>query len=205
MSRVTCGSRYTRLVVVEPSSRHRYFWTKCDCGTRKEVREDHLLSGKTQSCGCLRSEIVKTVGVTHGMYYTSERKTYSEMLARCLHPENHRYADYGGRGITVSDSWRKGFEEFFADMGLKPAPEYTLERIDNDRGYCKENCKWATRTEQNRNRRNTIMIPYEGTMQPLAAVAETLNIPYFALRLRYVRGDTGQHLLRPLKQKAGNK
>jgi len=92
---------------------------------------------------------------THGMYKSPEHKCWRGMKYRCTNPNSPDYDDYMGRGITVCDSWLESFSNFFNDVGKRPGPGYSLHRIDNDKGYCKENCKWADKYEQDRNRRVT--------------------------------------------------
>jgi len=95
---------------------------------------------------------------THRMTGTSEHKAWGDMKSRCFNPNHKRYADWGGRGITVCDRWKNSFENFFADMGLKPTSRHSIDRINNDGDYCPENCKWSTRKNQQNNRRGNHLI-----------------------------------------------
>lgn len=105
---------------------------------------------------------------SHGLTYTPEFNVWQHMRARCMRTSHKAYADYGGRGISVCDRWHS-FENFYADMGLRPGPGYTLDRIDNNGNYEPANCRWATRTEQNRNRRGNYSADEDITLRELAA------------------------------------
>lgn len=124
---------------------YRMYKCVCECGTEKDVKHDHLVNGKTISCGC---SVVK-----HGMTNSKEYRVWDSMVRRCHSKSHHAFKDYGARGIYVCDKWRN-FEGFFADMGNQPKG-MSIERINNSLGYSKENCKWATVVDQARNRRST--------------------------------------------------
>lgn len=120
----------------------------CRCGKQVTVDARHLKSGATISCGCYNQKSKKK----HGMYGTPEYVVWGNMVQRCTNKNSPEYKNYGGRGIFVAEEWLV-FENFFADMGKKPSEELSLERIDNEQGYSKENCKWATTQEQSLNKR----------------------------------------------------
>ncbi len=122
----------------------------CECGNTIPVPSRCLVHGETKSCGCHRKEFAKT----HGMCYTPEYRAWQGMKRRCYNPRTESYADYGGRGITVCDRWRNDFKAFFADMGLRPSPEHSVDREKVNGNYEAGNCRWATWEEQANNRRN---------------------------------------------------
>jgi hypothetical protein len=160
------GRTYGRLTVIGYShvNGKTAVWNcRCSCGTEKTVRSTDLKSGSTQSCGCLHRE--KTV--THGKTKSRCYRIWRGMIQRCTNPNHELYHNYGGRGVTVSDDWRS-FELFYRDMGDPPDDALTLERKDNDVGYCAGNCVWATWEEQSNNKRNSVFLEYDGKRQTIA-------------------------------------
>lgn len=181
------GQTFGRLVVVSYVGRDslRTLWNcLCSCGNEKVISTIGLRHSRTQSCGCYHWERFHASHTTHGMCDTPTYHTWAAMIQRCTNPKTENYARYGGRGITVCESWLK-FDAFFADMGERPKGK-TLDRKDNDKGYSPENCRWATDHEQRRNTGRTRMITWSGKTQTAKEWAAELQIAYSTLisRLR---------------------
>lgn len=153
------GARFGRwLVIAETGDRDgsSVVWRcRCDCGTERNLRATRLVSGKSQSCGCLHLSRVTTHGHTRVGAISPEWTARQAMLSRCYHKRNASYDDYGGRGIRVCARWRESFENFFADMGPRPSSRHSVDRIDVHGHYEPSNCRWATIETQSRRRRSS--------------------------------------------------
>lgn len=174
------GERFGMWVVLAESGRnkqyHRMVECLCDCGNIKRVNIENLKRGGSKSCGCQRGE-------EHGKSSTNTYFVWQAMKARCSNPSNKQWADYGGRGIAVCPEWKNSFETFLSDMGDCPE-KYCIDRIDNDKGYGPDNCKWVTRLENNSNKRNTILLEYNGEKLPLKTWANKIGMNHSTLRKR---------------------
>lgn len=174
------GRRFTCLVALrrDVSATISTWICVCDCGTEKPVREDYLKRGNPKSCGCLIGKTAKAFHTTHGKSYSSEYASWRKMLGRCLYSYHPSYHRYGGRGIKVCKRWLTSFENFYADMGDKPVSDYTIERIDNDKGYFPKNCKWIPRSEQVHNRSISIRVTWRNKTQSLKQWCNQLGLIY---------------------------
>ena len=155
------GKRYGRLNVVSEGNRNKsghVLWECiCDCGNEVSVASCKLVAGLTKSCGCLRKEQCLARNekrrIEHKNEKLSEYNAWANMIQRCTNPKNKAYENYGGRGIKIYSRWRNSFDAFYEDMGPKPGPDYSIDRINNDGDYRPENCRWADGLQQVHNRR----------------------------------------------------
>jgi hypothetical protein len=154
------GQRFGRLIVLSLAGQAkdgRFRWLcQCDCGARTVVRGPKLRSKRTRSCGCLKldRDAAKNPHFKHGLSHSPEHRCWVAMIQRCQNQNAKSYKDYGGRGIKVCKRWHH-FETFLSDMGRRPPGRYSIERIDNERGYTPSNCKWIPLRDQAKNRRTT--------------------------------------------------
>jgi hypothetical protein len=196
-SQVSVGTRFGALVVVAgpvmigPKNRTQAWWEcLCDCGVKKRIRAMSLKCGRSRSCGCMSNQYRSQAITTHGLRGTSEYKSWGAMIARCYNPNEPGYLNYGGRGIGVCDRWRQSFESFYADMGPKPTVAYQIDRIDNNGNYEPRNCRWATRRQQNRNKRTNHLLTYRGVTRTVTDWADALGMKPSTLRCRLRYGWT---------------
>lgn len=182
------GSQFGRLVAVGRShqDKHRaWVWAcRCDCGRAVLVRGSTLMAGNTRACAsCATTES----STTHGGTGTPLYLRWRAMLSRTEYPKNRHYRNYGGRGIEVCSDWHD-FEAFERDMGPTFSPELELDRINNNGHYEPSNCRWATRIQQQRNRRTNHPVTWRGRTLTIQEWGETLGIKPNTIVHRLRRG-----------------
>lgn len=189
-SRNLTGESFGRWTVVSYAGKENqlcHWLCKCECGTQKKLRTSALTSGKSNSCGCLRKEMNNFWKKTHGMSNTPEFQIWTSMRRRCRAKHRPDWRVYGL--FQVCKRWEK-FENFIEDMGKRPSPKHSIERIENSHGYSPDNCKWATQTEQGRNRRTNHILTFDGRSQCIIEWAEEFNMRPGTLLERLRRGWT---------------
>lgn len=186
------GKRFGKLVAVKSyydQKKKITFWEcECDCGNICNVRANRLIHGRTKSCGCLRKDSNIKNKTTHGMTKTRIYDIWSGMKKRCYNPTNNNYLYYGKRGIGVCEEWKGSFESFY-DWAINNGYQenLSLDRIDNDKNYCPENCRWASIKEQNNNRGVSINITYNGKTQNLSEWCKELKLSYITVYQRITK------------------
>jgi len=192
---ITPGARFGRLVALEDTqtknhasgSKSHFHECRCDCGAVLFISVYHLANGHTQSCGCLIAEITGERSRTHGLSKSRTYRIWSGMLTRCTNPKAINYPRYGGRGILVCDKWLHSFKSFLEDMGEVPSGR-TIERLDSNGNYYKENCTWSTPSEQARNTSRTINLTFNGITLPTVEWAKRIGLDRSVIQDRYHRG-----------------
>lgn len=192
------GRRFGRLTVIkfipqsERTVRQYNWWCKCDCGNEIKANAYKLRMGLQQSCGCLKEDMKTFIGDMSLKYKYSNKRLYSvykAMLDRCYNPDSREWHNYGGNGVKVYDAWlgEKGYDvfaEWAYSTGYDNNAKHgscTLDRIDNSKGYCPENCRWITNTEQQNNRRNNVRVTFDGKTQTVAEWARYFNVSYWRM------------------------
>ena len=205
---VSPGDRYGRLEVVKELSatkKNRWIFCRCDCGSQLTVNLYKLVTGRTQSCGCLHREQLSAAKTIHGATGTPEYRNWQHLIRRCYESTGKSYASYGGRGIRVCDRWRNSFENFLSDMGPRPSPDHSIDRIDNNGNYDPENCRWATRSEQARNTRANRYLTVDGETHLLCEWSELMDLDASLIlcRIRRYGWSVREAVLTPKKQRRG--
>ena len=182
------GKKFGRLTVMSRAKNSKggkaRWLCRCECGNECIVHSSSLKSGNTKSCGCIRREVSHDKAVTHGMSKTPLFAVWWAMLSRCNNPNNHSYKNYGARGIKVCDEWLNPskFFDWAAENGYSSG--LTIERIDVNKGYGPDNCKWIPKDEQARNKTNNRMIEINCERKCLAQWCEEYNVDYFMVHQR---------------------
>lgn len=200
------GQRFNRLVAqkrdpLTPIGSRRIKWIcQCDCGKIVSVCSSDLVTGHTGSCGCYQksqaSSFLTSIKSKNANFHLTKTKAYRSwraMMNRCYSPINKYYAYYGGRGIKVSTAWHN-YHKFYEDMG-DPNPDQTLDRINCNQDYSKENCRWATMREQSNNRRSNLKINYQGTRYSGKQFSIQFGIEYQLVRKLYKEGLSGEDMI----------
>ena len=206
------GQRFGRLEVLAPADDYvspkgyiaKRWLCMCDCGNKTIVTAEKLKSGHTKSCGCYHNEIAKSKEIKHRKYNIENSETKkrlyrirSSMKTRCYNKNYENYKNYGGRGITICDEWKDNFQAFY-DWAIKNGYKkgLTIDRIDNNKGYSPENCRWATHKEQTLNRRCTQFLLFNGENRTLVEWAKETGINYQTLNYRKKAGKTPAEILK---------
>lgn len=173
----------------------------CECGNKKIVPYKQLSRSQTKSCGCLCIDRVRDANRRHGMKGSRIYRIWNGMKDRCHNLRSKDYGRYGGRGVYVCEAWRKSFEKFYGDMGEPPTSHHSLDRVDNSGPYCKENCRWATAVEQANNRRNSLVIEFEGRSMTAAEWDRELGRLRGTTAKRFRKGWSIGDVMRPVDQR----
>ncbi len=184
--------RFGRLTAIARVPGVRLFsscaWTfQCDCGKVVISSVNRVRSGNTKSCGCWNIEVSTSHVQTHGLSNTPEWEVWKTMKQRCHNPKSKRYPEWGGRGIVVCEQWRKSFEVFISDIGNRPSSQHQIERINNNGNYEPGNVKWATRSEQARNKRNNRLFDANGMSMTIPAWSEMFGVKQGVIANRLYR------------------
>jgi hypothetical protein len=184
------GRRINRLTVLKkvpnPNGTESLWLCVCVCGNKVTAIGSDIRKGRTKSCGCFRREATIARSTRHGQSGSAVFHSWVALRQRCKNPRATAYPWYGGRGITFTKRWDT-FAGFVEDMG-NPGPGWTIDRIDNNKGYNKENCRWVRKIEQARNRRSCVQISYRGKTQNVTEWAHELGIDPKTLSARIRRG-----------------
>lgn len=207
MSRVVdlVGKKFGRLRVLTRNgsniSGNAVWLCVCDCGQKTNVPSNNLKSCHTTSCGCLGHELRIKHGYAHRKRRSRVYNTWADMIQRCTNSCVSNYPRYGGRGITVCERWLK-FENFLEDMGKPPTDKHQIDRTYNDEGYCKQNCRWVTRNQNQRNTRRNRLLTFFHKTQCMIEWAEETGISASIIWQRLKRGwSTERALTEPMRRR----
>lgn len=199
------GQKFNRLTAIKmiglvslgkDGSKKASWLCRCDCGKELAVTSNALRKNNTKSCGCLKTETVRRPR-THGLSRTPEYVTWTNMISRCEYENRPDFEHYGGRGIRVCERWRGSFQAFVDDMGKRPFPRATLERIRVDEDYEPGNCRWASQKEQTRNKRTSFLVTINGETKTVSEWAEMYGLNQRLVRERLIRGWPPEEAVSP--------
>lgn len=200
------GMRYGKLTVIKSLGIDKWramrWLCKCDCGTEL-VSTSSRLNYKHKMCLNCQKENLKVIPKTHGQSYSKTYTSWDKMLTRCYKSSDPYYEIYGGRGIKVCDKW-KDFKNFYRDMGDRPEG-YSLDRIDCNGDYYKENCRWADKDTQNGNKRNNLLLTYNGKTQAAFLWAKEIGLTMDSIYYRIRQGWSVEKIITtPLRNRNGS-
>ncbi len=190
------GRKFGILTVIaraDVAASHVHWNCVCDCGNTCRVSGINLRRGATKSCGC-RQARVKHGRARRGQW-TPEYSAWNSVMTRCYNKNDKGYQYWGGRGIRVCSRWHD-VNNFIADMGPRPSPLHSIDRIDNDGDYEPSNCRWATSKQQTDNRRNSRLIEFDGRTQTLAQWASEVGLAWGTIAHRIRQGWSIERALR---------
>lgn len=202
------GQRFFRWTVIGPKKFTRKsgevesgWLCRCDCGNQSIVPPTRLSFGLSRSCGCLQKEVAAKLKASHRKCGTKAYRSWVKIKQRCLNPKNKGFKRYGGAGITIADEWRDNFQAFYDHIGPAPSDSHSVDRIDNSRGYEPGNVRWATASEQARNRSDNTWVNISGRKLCLKDAAKSAGLNHVTVRGRLRRGwDLKTALSEPAKR-----
>lgn len=187
------GLHFGRLTVIDfyktDSCGHSLWLCECSCGNQVIVTGTNLKRGVTTSCGCKRNEIAVDRLKTHGMYGTRLYHSWAGMMRRCNNPNDRLYHRYGGRGISICDEWKDfaKFSKWAVENGY--SDDLTIDRINNDKGYYPENCRWTNRITQSNNTSQNHRITYNNITKTIAEWSRVFELSYNTLYRHVMKND----------------
>lgn len=193
------GKQFSEWTVIEYYGRNKqgahYYTCKCSCGNVKNVNRSHLINGNTANCGCKRLKSNADRFKTHGLSGDRTWRIWKGIKSRCYNQNTRSYKNYGARGIRMSEEWYASYPTFLSDMGKCPSDLHSVDRIDNNGDYCKENCRWATTKEQCNNTRRNVFLEYDGRVQTISQWAEENGIKCERICDRLSRGWSNEQAI----------
>lgn len=195
---IKIGDRIGKLTVISKEKVHKrayHYGCKCECGNERSFPHNALARGNNKSCGCLSK--------SHGMTKTRIYTTWQNIKKRCDDPNSKSYDIYGGRGISYDKRWNK-FENFYEDMKECYSDHLTIDRINSNGDYTKENCRWVDRETQANNTRSNRYVQYNGDTLSVANLCKKYGFNYDIVRARLLRGETLENAVKPIERETLN-